>query len=419
MKFERVLKSKFLGSISILATGSIIANAVSFFLVPFITRKYTPEEFAVFTYILSIATIFMGIINCRYELAIIKAKNEENTFALIKGALFVGVIFAFVVSIICCFIFVVKDDFTWYHALYLLAFLLSYAVINVLTAYNNKQCEYKIIASVNFIRPIIQNAGALLLGFLPIGSHGLLTSYTTGQLLGISRQNHSLRGQWKRIFNTPNKIVLSQLYQNRNQLFYSTPAQLLNSFSYSSISLAIESLFGLVLLGYYSLSVRLLGLPLAVVSGNVSKVFYERAIKEYEERKTYRNTLKKTVLFLSLLAIPMVIIMMTVVPDLCGFFLGEEWEKAGEYICVLAPMFGVRFIVTAVSPALIIVNKQKQEMYLQALFVAFILLAYVATRMLEQDIMFFLICVSVLFSIGYLLYLSKIVRYSFTEVDDE
>ena len=115
----------------------------------------------------------------------------------------------------------------------------------------------------------------------------------------------------------------------------------------------------------------------------------------------------------------MVIIMMTVVPDLCGFFLGEEWEKAGEYICVLAPMFGVRFIVTAVSPALIIVNKQKQEMYLQALFVAFILLAYVATRMLEQDIMFFLICVSVLFSIGYLLYLSKIVRYSFTEVDDE
>ena len=293
MRIKRLLKSKFLGSISLLASGSIIAHAVGFLLVPFITRKYTPEEFAVFTYILSIATIFMGIINCRYELAIVKAKNEEDTFALIKGALFVGVLFTFVVSIICYFIFVAKDDFTWYHALYLLTFLLSYAIINVLTAYNNKQREYKIIASVNFIRPVVQNAGALLLGFLPIGSHGLLASYTAGQFLGISRQNHSLRGQWKRIFNTPNKIVLSQLYQNRNQLFYSTPAQLLNSFSYSSISLAIESLFGLVLLGYYSLSVRLLGLPLSVVSGNVSKVFYERAIKEYEERKTYRDSLKK------------------------------------------------------------------------------------------------------------------------------
>ena len=108
----------------------------------------------------------------------------------------------------------------------------------------------------------------------------------------------------------------------------------------------------------------------------------------------------------------MVVIMMTVVPDLCGFFLGEEWEKAGEYICVLAPMFGVRFIVTAVSPALIIVNKQKQDLFLQALFIVFMLLSCIAANMLGKDMMFFLICISISFSIAYVYYLFKIFQYS-------
>ena len=412
MNLKKLWQSKFLGSISILATGSIVAHAVSFLLVPFITRKYPPEEFAVFTYVLSIATIFMGIINCRYDMVIVKARNKADLFALIKGALLIGVAFAFIVSFVSVFVFINKNGFAWYHALYLFIFLLSYAIINVLTAYNNKLKEYKTIASVNFIRPICQNVGALLFGFLPIGAHGLLASYAIGQFFGVSKQNKSLRGCWKEVISIPNRQMLNQLQCNKNQLYYSTPAQLLNSFSYSSITIAIESLFGLATLGYYSLSVRLLGLPLSVISGNVSKVFYERAVREYDNYNTYAHSLRNTVLFLLLLAIPMVVIMIIWIPDLCGFFFGKEWVKAGEYIRILAPMFGVRFIVTAVSPALIIVNKQKQEMLLQALFILFMLLSYIVTKLLGGDIMFFLICISISFSIAYLYYLIKIFQYS-------
>ena len=84
MKISQIFKSNFFTSISLLAFGSIIAQIVCFFLLPLITRIYSPEEFAVFTYILSVATIFMGIINCRYDLIIVKVRTNQEVFSLIK-----------------------------------------------------------------------------------------------------------------------------------------------------------------------------------------------------------------------------------------------------------------------------------------------------------------------------------------------
>lgn len=416
MKISQIFKSNFFTSISLLAFGSIIAQIVCFFLLPLITRIYSPEEFAVFTYILSVATIFMGIINCRYDLIIVKVRTNQEVFSLIKGTLMIGILCSFFISLVGGLFFVRKNGFQWYHSLYLLLFLLSYAVINVLSAYNNRQKEYKILSSVNVIRPISQNLGALFFGFLGLSSNGLLISYIVGQALGISKQNQSLKGKWNSIWKIPNSVVWSNLKEHKSQLYFSTPAQLINSLSYSSLTIFVEALFGLSVLGLYSLSVRLLGLPLSVISGNVSKVFYERAAREYETCGSYRQTLRKTFVFLLLLAIPMVLGMMTFIPNFCGYFLGGTWSTAGDYIFILAPMFGIRFIVSALSPALIIVNKQEKEFYLQMIFILFVALSFFLNHVFDGDINCFLTLISVFFSVAYILYFVEIVRYSLKKI---
>lgn len=416
MKINQIFKSNFLTSISLLAFGSILAQVVCFFLLPLITRIYSPEEFAIFTYILSVAAIFMGIINCRYDLIIVKINTEKEVFSLIKGALIIGILCSFFISLVGGFFFVRKNGFQWYHTLYLLLFLLSYAIINVLSAYNNRQQEYKILSSVNIIRPVSQNLGALFLGLLHLGANGLLISYVVGQMFGISKQNQSLKGKWGFVRKIPNTVVWSSLKEHKSQLYFSTPAQLVNSLSYSSLTIIVEALFGLPVLGLYSLSVRLLGLPLSVISGNVSKVFYERAAREYETCGSYQKTLRKTFVFLLLLAIPMVLGMMTFIPNLCGYFLGETWRTAGDYIFILAPMFGIRFIVSALSPALIIVNKQKKEFYLQMIFILFVMLSFLLNDVFDGDINCFLTLVSIFFSVAYMLYFVEIARYSLKKI---
>ena len=108
----------------------------------------------------------------------------------------------------------------------------------------------------------------------------------------------------------------------------------------------------------------------------------------------------------------MVIILYIVSPTLCEWFLGKGWGVSGDYIRILAPMFGVRFVTSALSPALIIVNKQKFEFLLQLLFLLFNLASYIVAKVFNLDIAGFLIIVNLLFSFAYALYLFMVFRYS-------
>ncbi len=75
-------------------------------------------------------------------------------------------------------------------------------------------------------------------------------------------------------------------------------------------------------------------------------------------------------------------------------------------------MFGIRFIVTTVSPALIIVGKQKLDLILQMLFMVAIITIYFIVKINNLDILSFLKLISLFFSIIYLGYLWCIYQFS-------
>lgn len=88
---------------------------------------------------------------------------------------------------------------------------------------------------------------------------------------------------WKSNFDSLKKVA------NRHKQFplFSAPAMIANSFSYSSVTIFMESLFDMGVVGYYSLSTRILGLPLSLVSGNVSKVFFQEASDEQSSKGVF------------------------------------------------------------------------------------------------------------------------------------
>ena len=71
-------------------------------------------------------------------------------------------------------------------------------------------------------------------------------------------------------------IAVAKIY--RKQPMCSAPAIFINSFAYSVINILVDEIFGTVYLAYYSLSYRMLGMPLSLVSGNTAKAYYEKAI---------------------------------------------------------------------------------------------------------------------------------------------
>ncbi len=407
--------NNFLKSITILSSGSLVAQLVTIISFPFITRLYSPEEIGLYTFIITFVQIFMAIINGRYDISIITESEERRVFKLIKLALVLSFFLSLIISFSYLSYVLLFED-KGIHGLGLsmaiLLLLISFGLTNVLNAYNNRAKEYKLMTIVNLIRVTTQNVGPIFLAFLKIGMLGLLLPYIIGQYLALSRQAKSLKTHLKTIKAIPFKDLKEVMKLHSKQPLFSVPAIFANSFSYASLTFFITSLYGMGIVGYYAISVRLLGMPLSLISGNVSKIFIQEASTEYKNTGQFYTSFKKVLQLQFFIAVPMVILLMVFSPSVFRVVFGEGWERAGEYVTILAPMFGARFIVTAVSPGLVVANKQGYELFLQAGFILAAFVSFIITKQLDLSIERFLVLISTSFTTIYILYFIVVYRFS-------
>lgn len=403
--------NSFFKSILLLTSGSFFAQVITTLSLPILTRVFEPDVIGMNTYIISVASIFLSVINGRYDVAIVTERNDDNIFPLLKLCILIGVILSVVASLSFGVFFYASGRDVWM-ALYVFLILLSYALVDTFTAYNNRQKDYKTISSVYVLRNIVQNFGAILGGLIVPSVHSLSLPYTLGLFAGLGRQAKPVRSKIKEILFVPWSKIKNVACIHKNQPLYSAPALLANSLSYSLVTILFESLYGLEQVGFYSISVRLLGLPLALVGTNVSKVYVERAAKEYHTTGNYSNTFKKTFLFLFCMALPMCLVLFLFASPLCSLLLGRQWYDAGKMIVILIPMFAVRLLTSAMSPSFVIVKKQKVELILQSLFLMSSVVSFLVSKIYLLDIYGCLKIISLLFTASYIIYLIMIFIYS-------
>lgn len=409
------LRSSFIKSITILASGSIVAQMINFIFAPVLTRLFSPDEMGLYTYILSILFLFMPIINARFDMSIVTEKHESNVYALIKFSLLLCLFFSTLVSL--CFAFYINTFsqsylIPKYVTLLMFLLLLSGGVINILNSYNNRKKEYKLMSSVYVIRTTSQNVGATLGGLLNLGMPGLLVPYLLGQILGVKKQAGLLLKKRDEIISVSFLEMKKVMKLHYKQPLYSTPAIFANNFSYSSLTFFIGALFGMGVVGLYSISVRVLGLPLSIISGNVSRVFFENASHEYNQTGQFYQSFKKSTIFLVAIAIPMILVMFFLVPPITTVIFGEIWAEAGVYIKLLSVMFGLRFIVSSLTPGLLVAKKQNYELFLQLLFIVSSVSVFFIVKIMSLTIFDFLNLINILFSIIYVIYFITIYRCS-------
>lgn len=414
---QKINNSKMLGPLLQLTVGSAVAQLITIIVSPITTRLFTSEELGMYTLILTVVSIFGPVLNGKFDMSIVKSKNHDELVDYLNLSLIIGLIFSVLVSIGYSIyllnnkIFMEKVGIIIFIALPVL--LIASALINSLTSLNNFEKNYALISKVYVVRNVSQNIIMIITGFFKFGVLGLLFSQVASLFFGIRAQAISLKRELKymkqrfSIFN-----LKKALLREKKQLIFLTPATILNSGSYSILNFFITSLFGLSVFGYYSMSYRILGLPLSLISGNVSRLFYKQAVEEKNETGFYFESLKKFLLLLVAISIPMVLILYFFSPLIFKVFFGENWIESGYYVRVLAPMYGIRLIVSAVSIGLLVSNKQQLELVLQMFFIIFGFVIFLVSDYLKLTPMLFFTLISVSFSLIYVVFLMFIIFYS-------
>ena len=111
----------------------------------------------------------------------------------------------------------------------------------------------------------------------------------------------------------------------------------LQATAFSAPALAIGTLFGSLVVGWFNMGRKLILIPVWVLAISLGQVFYPQAAAEWRRDGSSRESIMGTFRIVSMLCVFPTVCLCFLGPLLFAVFLGEKWFEAGVYAQLLAP----------------------------------------------------------------------------------
>lgn len=402
-------RSSFVRSMATLVSGSAIAQVITIVVAPLTTRLFTPAELGVYTLVVSSVTMFGSVLSLRYDMSIVYEEDERNVHPLLLLSTFLCLTISALVAIGYYFYFAFFSSSgypAWAAAIFTFIQCSLFGLVNVLNSYNNRRCQYGIMSAANVERTLFQNLAIVGTGFAHLGSTGLIAAQSLGYVFGVKKQATGLDKERELLCSVTRKDLELVGRKHWRQAAWSAPAAFANGFSYSIINYFIEYLYSATVVGYYSISYRMLGLPTNVIAANISRVFAERAAKDKQKDGNFLRIYKKTLLMMIAMSFPVAVLLVMVAPSLFGFVFGQGWEVAGVYVRILTPMFVLRFIAGGLNSSAMIAGKQYWDLIVQLMLVVGMIASFAISFSLGLHIEGMLELINLVSSANYIFYIA-------------
>ncbi|ATH56255.1 type 8 capsular polysaccharide synthesis protein Cap8K [Staphylococcus aureus] len=393
--------NKFIGDSFLMILSSGIAQVILIITTPIITRLYSPTEFGEFTIFSNIAMILIPIINARYDLLIVNTKNDRSANILSQ----ISFLISLLILLILIPIFAIS---AWLYPNFILDFifiiimLFLVSLTNIFTNYLNKERKYKVLSLINVFRAGSMALLQIIFGLLALGSLGLIIGFSLSYIAGITLGYKTFKKHFNIVRNKEETKAL--FLENKNQLVYSTPSILLNSLSFSVVVFFIGILYTNTEVGIYGMAIRVLGIPVTIISLGLSKIFMQQANDYYIEHGNFRNLLLKFSSILVIVSIILYVPLYLFSEELVNILLGHSWVDAITVIKIVIPLFVIRLIVSTVSLSVIVLQKQQLELILQALFLIGTTVTFVISKMLNLTFLNFVSINTVVLIVSYMIF---------------
>ncbi len=363
-------KGTFKKNIAIMFSGTVISQGVYLLFYPILTRIYQPSDFGQYAIFIAFLSIGSLIVTGQYESSILLPKKEKNVKYLIWGAVSLALIFFLIVTTIL----LLSSQFLASKNLFngnLILIILGVSIfINALyqigTYMSLRNRGFKALTIINIINVGFSISFQYIFSLTEIKSIGLIVGYMIGTLVAMICLFIYNRKTVKLNFKTPNLHlgIFKVLKRYKNFPFANLPAMLVNLLANQMPQLLLNT-FGQSIVGYFSMSQKVLGSPVTLFSTSVSHVFKERASSDYRNKGNCRPIFVKTFKSLFLISIVPFVLIFIFAPTIVPIIFGTEWVEAGVYIRALTLMYFFKFTVSPLSYVIVIAEKQKLNLLLQ------------------------------------------------------
>ena len=360
-------QSSFFTNVIKLVSGTTIAQLITIITAPIISRLFTPEAFGILNVFVALLGIIAIVICLRYEYAIILPDEDADAANVFALCLLIALAISIFSSIILFFFGSQLVNFLNAPGLnqYLWLIPIGLIILGLFQALNYWNTRTKHFGRLSIARISASfTTSALPMGLAFIGlanASSLIFSYLAGSfiftfVLGIQ----VLKDNWIIFYkNIQTSRMITNLKRYQKFPLVDSWSSFINNLSWQLPSLMLLYFFSETVVGHYSLSNRIILLPMTLLGRSVSQVFYQRT----SELRSNPSSLSKSVelVFRRLTAIglfPALVLGITG-PALFSIVFGANWEEAGRYAQILSPWMFVLFISSPLSTLFATLERQE------------------------------------------------------------
>ena len=338
---SKVLKQNIVKNVSYVAGAALVAQAINIIMLPLLSRIYTPSDFgvlSVYTSVVGILTMFTGL---RYYLAIPLPKQEKYARALLYVTGFAHCVFVVVLLAVayCAGDYILEK--THLSALRPYLYLIPLGVFatgayTIATQWAVREGFFSTIGWTRILQAICGNGAKLALGVIGYKPVGLLLGAVIAQGCGSSGIFHASVKKKSLTLALSLTDIRRSIVKYRNFPIYDMWTAVVNVVGQNMPQLFLSFYYSLNIVGFYTMAVSLLSLPISIVGAAVGQVFVQRGAQA-KYNGTLASFSEKAYYIMLTISMYPIMALSLLAPILFSFFLGTQWEESGLYAIVLSP----------------------------------------------------------------------------------
>lgn len=359
-KIQTLMKSQMLRNVTKISSGTMLGQAISVVTLPIFTRLYGAKVIGYWTLFTSVAIIVNAFSDLGLSNAIMMDDEGEQSEKLFSVITTISFIISLIVGVGYFVIKSVTPDPSGLHPLFysVVLFVLIFTQQQVNVCYNwlNKKKQYNILMK----NPIINNVSVAVIA-IPLGLMGFTKyGYYIGLVLGQVFTLFHMRRYLPRIFfDFKYRDHFDVIRSHLTYVKFQMPTYLVAQVKNQAPVFFIRSFFGVEILGYYSVCMRVLNIPVNLLASSIGKVYYQTAAEMKKKGQevgdfTFRNM--KRAMYVAI--VPMVVIM-SFGDIVCMLFLGNDYVITGNLSRIIVFMTYFQFLMMATQGITIVLDKQQ------------------------------------------------------------
>ena len=360
-------------NILLMFKGTVIAQVIGVIGSILLAKIYGSEAYGIFGVFISITGILTIINTLQLDKSIVLQKSKFESKKLMNSLFLITVIISLVLFVLYYFITVF--------------FNLNLIKLNVL--------PYTILASIiiSFNR-IHESFFTFRKKFNPISKAKIFTAFFNiifqlllfykfklmglvyGNIISISLLSiyYFLKNK-KHVSNINFQQLRKSLHLNNTIIKYLFPSTLINSLAINLMPILIVTFFSLKDSGVYFLSLKILAVPLFLISSSISQVYYQKSSEMLQTSKEKLFDFTKKIVFTNLgIMLFFIVAINTIGIYFLEYIFDENWGNLKLFTFILSFLILARSSFNPISNIIIVLNKN----HVSLLFNSYLLLVNLA-----------------------------------------